>query len=94
MIYVGNFLTPTFGFALLNSVFGLNDTAVVELREKNFVLGNRLIPRYDGRSFLLNYYGPSNTFRYIKFTEVVGRFHVQGQKRNSKYGADIDQFLD
>ena len=91
MIYVGNFLTPTFGLAVLNSVFGFNDTAVVELREKNFGYGDRLIPRYDGRSFLLNYYGPSNTFRYIKFTEVIDDSTFK-TKEELEYGADIDQF--
>ncbi len=91
MIYVGNFLTPTFSFALLNSVFGLNDSAVVEQREKNFALGDRLIPRYDSRSFLLNYYGPDNTFRYIKFAEVIDDSTFK-TKEELEYGADIDQF--
>jgi adenylate cyclase len=91
MIYVGNFLTPTFGFAVLNSVFGLNDTAVVGLPEKNFALGDRLIPRYDGRSFLLNYYGPDNTFRYIKCTEVIDDSTFK-TKEELEYGTDIDQF--
>jgi len=96
MIYVGNFLTPTFGFAVLNSVFGLRDTAIVDLREKNFALGDtlstrRLIPRYDGRSFLLNYYGPTNTFRYIKFAEVVDDSTFK-TKEELEYGTDIDQF--
>ncbi|MCX6145345.1 MAG: CHASE2 domain-containing protein [Ignavibacteriales bacterium] len=91
MIYVGNFLTPTFGFALLNSIFGLSDTAVVELRDRNFVLADRLIPRYDGRSFLLNYYGPSNTFRYIKFTEVIDDSTFK-TKEELEYDTNIDQF--
>ena len=91
MIYVGNFLTPTFGFAVLNSVFGFNDTAVVGLPEKNFALGDRLIPRYDGRSFLLNYYGPDNTFRYIKCTEVIDDSTFK-TKEELEYGTDIDQF--
>jgi len=96
MIYVGNFLTPTFGFAVLNSVFGLSDTAFVDIREKYFALGDslapqRLIPRYDGRSFLLNYYGPSNTFRYVSFTEVIDDSTFK-TKEELEYGADIDQF--
>jgi adenylate cyclase len=96
MIYVGNFLTPTFGFAVLNSVFGLSDTALVDtssvkLRERNFFLADRQIPRYDGRSFLLNYYGPSNTFRYMKFTEVIDDSTFK-TKEELEYGADIDQF--
>jgi adenylate cyclase len=91
MSKAGNFLTPTFGFALLNSVFGLNDTAVVELREKSFALADRLVPRYDGRSFLLNYYGPSNTFRYIKFTDVIDDSTFK-TKEELEYGTDIDQF--
>ena len=87
----GNFVTPTFSFAVLNFVFGLNDTAIVEFREKGFALGDRLIPRYDERSFLLNYYGPSKTFRYVKFTEVVDDSTFK-TKDELEYGADIDQF--
>jgi adenylate cyclase len=87
----GNFLTPTFGFALLNSVFGLSDTSVAGLREKGFALADRFVPRYDGRSFLLNYYGPSNTFRYVKFTEVIDDSTFK-TKEELEYGADIDQF--
>jgi adenylate cyclase len=91
MILLGNFMTPTFGFSILNAVFGLPDTAVASLQGSNFRLGDRLIPRYDGRSFLLNYYGPSNTFRYMKFTEVIDDSTFK-TKEELEYGADIDQF--
>jgi adenylate cyclase len=91
MILLGNFMTPTFGLSLLNAVFRLPDTAVVSLQSGNFKLADRLVPRYDGRSFLLNFYGPSNTFRYMKFTEVIDDSTFK-TKEELEYGADIDQF--
>ena len=71
MMYIGDYLTPTFSFATLNLAFGLSDTATAELGPGTFVLGDHTIPRFDGTSFLLNYYGPNSSFRYIDFAEVI-----------------------
>ncbi len=91
MMAVGNFLTPTLGFAALNIAFNLPDTAVVEIRGRNLVLSDRLIPTIDGRSFMLNYYGPNGTFRYLKFQEVIDDSTFK-TKEELEVGADINQF--
>jgi adenylate cyclase len=71
MMSIGDFLTPTFSFAALNVAFGLPDTAVVDYDEEAFILKDRRIPKFDHISFLMSYYGPSETFRYIPFSEVI-----------------------
>ena len=93
MMAVGNFLTPTLGFAALNIVFNLSDTAVVDLHGRNLVLGDRVIPTIDGRSFMLNYYGPNGTFRYLQFTEVIDDSSFK-TKDEIDLSADINAFDD
>ncbi|HTY37691.1 MAG TPA: CHASE2 domain-containing protein [Bacteroidota bacterium] len=91
MLAVGNFLTPTLGFAALNVAFHLPDTAIADVRPPNLVLGDRVIPTIDGRSFMLNYYGPSESFRYLSFTEVIDDSTFK-TKEELEVGADINQF--
>jgi adenylate cyclase len=68
---IGDYPTPTFAFAALNRYLNLGPYVVSDLQEKSFVLGDHVIPRFDERSFLLNYYGPNQTFRYISFTQAI-----------------------
>jgi len=62
---------PTFGFAVLNKYFGLDADAIASIEGDYFVQYGRKIPRYDKSSMLINYYGPSGSFRYINFTDVL-----------------------
>ncbi|MEK6754561.1 MAG: CHASE2 domain-containing protein [Bacteroidota bacterium] len=71
LMAVGDYATPTFAFAALNVGFGLPDTATADIREESFVIGDRIIPKFDEYSFLLNYYGPDKTFRYVSFTQAI-----------------------
>ncbi|HCA78493.1 MAG TPA: hypothetical protein DEP53_02035, partial [Bacteroidetes bacterium] len=94
MMTIGNFLTPTFSFATLNVALKLLDTAVADIDYdgKTITLGDRSIPSIgDGRSFLISYYGPNNTFRYIKFTEVIDDSSFK-TKEELEIGENIDQF--
>jgi adenylate cyclase len=91
MMTVGNFLTPTLGFAALNAAFNLPDTAIAAIEAPNILLHDRIIPTVDGRSFLLNYYGPSKTFRYLKFTEVIDDSTFK-TKEELDVGEDINEF--
>ncbi|HJW27796.1 MAG TPA: CHASE2 domain-containing protein, partial [Saprospiraceae bacterium] len=62
---------PTFSMALLNIALRQppDYTAAVVGRAFHYVTKD--IPRYDNTSFLINYYGPSGTFRRIKFADVL-----------------------
>jgi adenylate cyclase len=94
MMMIGNFSTPTFSFATLNVAFGLPDTVVadVDFDNKTITLADRVIPTVgDGRSFLLNYYGPNQTFRYVKFTEVIDDSSFK-TKEELEIGENIDSF--
>ncbi|HTP13198.1 MAG TPA: CHASE2 domain-containing protein, partial [Bacteroidota bacterium] len=91
MMTVGNFLTPTFGFAALNITFGFPDTAVADIESGSIVLGSRSIPMIDGRSFLLNYYGPDHSFRYIDFLNVIDDSTFK-TKDEITYETDINNF--
>ena len=71
LMMVGDYPTPTFAFAALNRYLNLGPNIVSTLQEKLFVLGGHVIPRFDERSFLLNYYGPNQTFRYVSFTQAI-----------------------
>lgn len=71
MMYIGDYLTSTFAFATLNAAFHLPDTAVISQQEGTFILGDHAIPTFDNQSFLLNYYGSNETFRYVDFQQVI-----------------------
>lgn len=64
---------PSLAFALMNRVDRLPPLEIVDFTSSDdyFLLRNRQIPRFDPRSFHLNYYGPNGTFRYVPFSEVI-----------------------
>lgn len=68
---VNESILPTFGFAVLNKYFGLKGNNIVDISNTYFLLADRKIPRYDKSSMLINYYGPNNTFEYLKFSDVL-----------------------
>jgi adenylate cyclase len=67
----GGVAVPTFGFAALNKYFGLPPQTVPTPQGSSFMYAGRTIPSYDRSSILVNYYGPSRTFRHIKFQDVL-----------------------
>ena len=80
MLDVKGFLTPSLGFAALNQCFKLSPLNTVKERGDFFFLTRdsaqvskiiRAIPRSDVSTFLLNYYGPDRTFRYVPFSQVI-----------------------
>jgi adenylate cyclase len=62
---------PSFAFAVLNKVYRYPPLSVPARREQDFLYAGRSIPKYDAASFLVNYYGPSNTFPYINIEDVL-----------------------
>ncbi|HWP81798.1 MAG TPA: CHASE2 domain-containing protein [Bacteroidota bacterium] len=64
-------LVPTLGVAAVARRFGLAPMSRVEVTDEAFLLKDRAIPKFDERTFMLNYYGPVQTFRYVPFSQVV-----------------------
>jgi adenylate cyclase len=62
---------PSFGFAILNKVLNLPTFQTSLLTTNYFELGNKKIPRYDNNSVLVNFYGPSRTFNYVKLIDII-----------------------
>ena len=76
MITVGDYLTPTFAFACLNKYFNLGPNYTADITPDWLGIGTkqgyyRVIPKYDARSMLLNYYGPNKTVQYISFSQAI-----------------------
>ncbi len=80
---------PTFSFSVLNKYFRLNSLAVADRTANSFVLANHLIPKFNNTSMLINYYGPSRTFKYYNFSQILDD---QGFKTSEEisYGDDVD----
>ena len=92
MMTIGDYLTPTFAFAALNSYFKLPADAVSEVTDEWILLqgkqGNfRVIPRYDRGSMLLNYYGPNKTVPRITFSQAIDD---AGFKTKDELDAEVD----
>jgi adenylate cyclase len=84
--------TPTLGFAALNRYFNLQPGTTVDWKssEEYFVLKDRLIPR-NGSTFMLSYYGPDGTFRYVPFSQVIDDSTFQ-TKDEEEFGEQINAF--
>jgi len=83
--------TPTLAFAALDRAYGLKPLTCVDVSENSFLFRNREIPRYDRTSFLLNYYGPVGTFRYVPFSQVIDDSTFQ-TKDEKDLGEQINAF--
>jgi adenylate cyclase len=64
-------LIPAFAFAVLDKYYALPALSIVENYSDHFVFIHAEIPKYDATTFLINYYGPSGTFRRVKFVDVI-----------------------
>lgn len=64
-------LVPTFGFALLNKFYDLPKDNLAENYSAEFIIGERVIPKYDNLSMLINFYGPDGTFPKVDFIDVI-----------------------
>ncbi len=93
MITVGNDFAPTFAFAALNRHLKRPQPplTVPGITDDYFVLGGRQIPKYDRQTFLLSYYGPNETFRYEKFSQVIDDAGFK-TKEEIEIGEDLDLF--
>jgi len=86
-------LVPSFGFAVLNKYFSLPALTVAENHSDEFIFADRSIPKYDAKTMLINFYGPSGTFRRVKFVDVIddGTLVTNEEARS---GEEINTFSD
>lgn len=89
-----NARVPAFSFAVLNAWFDRPPLATADLRAKSFSYKDRIIPRYDATSFLINYYGPSNTFRRVNFSDVLDDKDFQTVDERNNPGEQTNTFDD
>ncbi len=62
---------PSFGLALLNKYYDKSQFYTGEHDEDNFLKFDKTIPKFSPTSILLNYYGPSRTFRHYDLLDVL-----------------------
>jgi len=84
---------PTFSMAVLNTYLHQAPGTVAEISDGNFEYANRLIPEYDPTSFLINYYGPANTFKRINIADVLDDAEFQTVEERAT-GTQINTFDD
>lgn len=80
---------PSFGFAIINKVLNLPPFYTASVEENYFELGNKKIPRYDRNSVLINFYGPSRTFNYIKLFDIIDDYELT-TKDELEYQTEIN----
>lgn len=85
---------PTFSFAVLNVYWGLPWSTTAEIANNTFHYGDRIIPHYDPTSFLINYYGPSGTFRRINIADVLDDKDFQTVDELNHPGEQVNTFDD
>ncbi|MDX1530899.1 MAG: adenylate/guanylate cyclase domain-containing protein, partial [Rhodothermales bacterium] len=91
MWLVSDRLTPTLAVAALGRAEGLPPLAVPEIRDDAFQLAGWTIPKYDPRTFLLDWYGPVGTFRYVPFSHVIDDAGFETADEEA-YGVALDLF--
>jgi adenylate cyclase len=64
-------LLPTFAFAVLNKYYGFPPATTPVPTPRTLLYGGLSIPRADAETFLINFYGPSNTFPRLKFQDII-----------------------
>lgn len=84
---------PTFAMAMLNVYFRHDHLYTVSIEDDHFSYLDRTIPRYDGTSFLINYYGHSGTFHRMKLADILDDREFQTVEELT-YGEEINTFDD
>jgi adenylate cyclase len=64
-------LIPSFSFAIVNKYYNLPSLTTSDITPDYFILHGHQIPRFDHISMLINFYGPSRTFKYFDFIDVL-----------------------
>ncbi len=85
---------PTFSMAAANIALHQTPAHTAIVEEGNFRYREKIIPQYDPISFLINYYGPSNTFKRIRFADVIDDKELQTIEELNNPGEEINTFDD
>lgn len=85
---------PTFSMAAANIALHQTPAYTAIVEEGNFRYREKIIPQYDPISFLINYYGPSNTFQRIRFADVIDDKELQTIEELNNPGEEINTFDD
>lgn len=84
---------PTFSFAVLNKYLGHGPLHTADNRADHFLYGGKQIPKYDPASILINFHGPSGTFRRVKFVDVIDD-ETLTTREEAATGEEINTFSD
>lgn len=90
--YGGVHMLPSFGTAVLNRYDQRDPLTIPAINNKDFRLGDRVIPRTAETAYI-NYYGPSGTFTQFDLIDILDdeTFTTLDEKQ---YGVDLDVFYD
>ncbi|MEO8168042.1 MAG: adenylate/guanylate cyclase domain-containing protein, partial [bacterium] len=84
---------PTFSFAVLNNYLSLPPLATATNNNDSFEFVGHTIPKFDPSSMLINFYGPSGTFRRVKFADVIDD-ETMTTTEEARTGQQINTFSD
>jgi len=84
-------LVPTLSFAVLNKYYHLPGFYLPGNTSAYFDLNGLHIPKFDNTSMLINFYGPSRSFKYIDFAQILDD-HSFKTKEELELGADVDEW--
>ncbi|MBI3195261.1 MAG: adenylate/guanylate cyclase domain-containing protein [Ignavibacteriae bacterium] len=62
---------PSLAFATLNKAFNNPPFFTAENFSDKFLYAEKIIPKADDVSFLINYYGPDRTFKHVNYADVI-----------------------
>ncbi|MBI5464324.1 MAG: adenylate/guanylate cyclase domain-containing protein [Ignavibacteriales bacterium] len=83
---------PSLAFGAMNRAFNLKPLTIPGLSDPDyFIYRDRKIPRYEPQTFMVNYYGPDKTFRYMPFSQVIDDSSFQ-TKDELEVGEQINAF--
>lgn len=86
-------LIPSFSFAVVNKYYNLPSLTVSDITPDYFILHGHNVPRFDRISMLINFYGPSRTFKYFDFIDVLDDKSFK-TKDEIELGEDINTWDD
>ncbi len=91
--YISETQVPTFASAILQTSLGIPRGTPISYSRKSFLIGDRVVPNFDGTSVAINYYGPTRTFKYLQFSDVMDDKDFKTRDELAM-GVDVNTFDD